>query len=115
MTHTMKRLIAALPLLLLLSSCDKEPDFPSAPAAGALMLYNQSGYAMEIIQYRSSGSAGLWSYNMLDNAFVDESGTTLGLTMPPGTWDVYVETTATYKVFFSVDIPAGGSNSVTLR
>lgn len=115
-SHTTTRLFVLLPLLFLLSACDKEPDFPSAPASGTLHVTNMTGYEpVNIIQYRASGTTELWSNNMMGYAGVWQNTCTLA--MPPGTWDVYVECTTAAKpwLFTGVGIEAGGSNSITLR
>jgi hypothetical protein len=117
----MKRSIIALivlfPILLLLPSCDTEPDFPSAPVSGTLLVYNQTSAPLEIIQYRVSAGAttlpGQWSYNMIGWVTVQQSA--LSLPVPPGTYDIYVETRDEYAVYFTTTITTGETSIITVR
>lgn len=90
----MKRITLLLPVAFLLiagiGGCSEEPDFPSAPAFGNLVIVNQTPNPIQVIRFReSSPTSDTWGRNMIDEAAIFDNEAYIR--MPPGIYDFHFE------------------------
>lgn len=70
---------------------DKKPSYPTAPASGILHFVNLSSRTVSIFRFRMSGeNADIWSANSLAGPLLP--GAEDGYHLPPGTFDIRLET-----------------------
>ena len=113
----MKRLAFLLPVALLLiagaGGCSEEPDFPTAPVYGTMVITNNTVGDIEVIRFRvTSPTSDTWGRNMLGET--ESLGDDTWFRVPPGTYDFYIETGQGYWVFYGVSIQAGTIASRTI-
>jgi len=116
----MKRHAVLILLSVLLAgafgACTDEPDFPSAPVFGNLVITNQTPDEIQVIRFRvTSPTSDIWGRNMVDEAQIQ--GNEAYLRMPPGTYDFHFESNDVneFRTYTEVVITAGSNTYIVIQ
>jgi hypothetical protein len=105
-------------LALVAGACSEEPDFPTAPVYGTLMISNQTPNGIQVIRYRvSSTDADIWGRDVVKSNEAYIQGNSAVLRMPPGTFDFRFESNDVneFWTYTGVVITAGQDTYLTIR